>query len=70
MAVDRKGRRTSFDNIAVGSATGVERTISGGGGQSTTVYANGERIRSSVSGDPTTPGIEHFIAGTTGQTNA
>lgn len=70
MAYTERGRRRSFDNIAVGSVTGRERTIAGGGGERTvTLYAGGER-KTAVSTSPTTVGIEHFIAGTTDQTNA
>lgn len=38
MAYTKGGKRHAFDNIAVGSATGVERTIAGGGGEYTTVF--------------------------------
>jgi hypothetical protein len=31
MAYNYRGKRIGFDNIAVGSATGAERTITGGG---------------------------------------
>lgn len=29
MAVTKRGRRTAYDNISVGNATGTERTIDG-----------------------------------------
>jgi hypothetical protein len=38
MAYIMRGKRIGFDNIAVGSATGLERTIAGGGGELTSVY--------------------------------
>lgn len=72
MAVTSRGRRTAFDNIAVGSVTGKERTISGGGGEATTYY-NGkqENFRTVCNSSYTSPkDIEHFISGTTAQTNA
>lgn len=38
MAYRSRGKNINYDNIAVGSATGKERTISGGGGENTTNY--------------------------------
>ena len=72
MAETYRGRRLKFDNIAVGSATGVERTIAGGGGERTTIYGGKAENSYAVAGTSfTSPrGIEHFIAGTTDQTNA
>lgn len=74
MSFTHRGRRFAFDNIAVGSATGRERTISGGGKTDTSVWGMGERLKTSEGGQstPTSTGniIEHYIAGTTDQTNA
>jgi hypothetical protein len=71
MAFTLRGRRTAFDNIAVGSATGRERTISGGGGETVTQYGGKEENYRTVSDSSYTSEktIEHFIAGTTDQSN-
>jgi hypothetical protein len=71
MAETYRGRRIKFDNVAVGSAMGVELTIAGGGGERTTVYGGKIENYYSVSGTSFTSerNIEHFIAGTTDQTN-
>jgi hypothetical protein len=60
-----------YDNIAVGSATGVERTIAGGGGERTSIYGGLPENYRAVCGTSNTSQrrIEHFIAGTTDQTN-
>ena len=47
MARTVKGRRMGFDNIAVGSASGIELTIAGTTlphGAQTTVFGNGELV--------------------------
>jgi hypothetical protein len=71
MAETYRGRRIKFDNIAVGSATGVERTIAGGGGERTTLYGGKKEGFYQPGGTSFTSArqIEHFIAGTTDQTN-
>ena len=61
MAFTAKGRRRAFDNIAIGSATGRERTIAGGGKIETTLVANGERLRTASTGAPSTPGGAEFL---------
>lgn len=43
MAVTLRDRRTAYDNIASGSATGTERTIAGAAGPSQT-WGQGENI--------------------------
>lgn len=72
MAETYRGRRIKFDNISVGNATGIERTIAGGGGERTTVYGGQPENYRTVSDSSYTAArtIEHFIAGTTDQTNA
>ena len=69
MAETYRGRRIKFDNIAVGSATGIERTIAGGGGERTTIYGGKAENSFNATGTSfTSPrGIEKFIAGTTDQ---
>jgi hypothetical protein len=71
MAETYRGRRIKFDNVAVGSAMGVELTIAGGGGERTTVYGGALENYKAVSGTSYTSerNIEKFIAGTTDQTN-
>ena len=66
MAETYRGRRIKFDNVAVGSVMGVELTVAGGGGERTTIYGG----RPEVMAVGTSRAIEHFIAGTTDQTNA
>jgi hypothetical protein len=68
MAVDRRGRRTAFDNIAIGSATGAERTIAGGGGENTTQYNGKEENYRSVCDSSWTSEktIEHFTRSVSG----
>ena len=64
MARTVKGRRTAFDNIAVGSATGLERTIAGTTlphGAQTTPFANGERVISAGGSGTTDLGREHTL---------
>ena len=72
MAETYRGRRIKFDNIAVGSAMGVERTITGGGGERTSLYGGrAENFKSPCGSSYTSKWeIEHHIAGTTNQTNA
>ena len=68
MARTVQGRRVAFDNIAIGSATGLERTISGttlGAGSQTTPFSK-ERRRTAVTGAPSTPGAEKYFRGVTG----
>jgi hypothetical protein len=59
MATTYKGRRTRFDNIAIGSAAGVENPAVGLAGVSPG-FANGERLRTATTGDPSTSGREFF----------
>ncbi len=60
MAVLSRNRRLAYDNIAVGSATGKERTIAGAIQPAfTTVY--GGLDNGSVGADP---GLENIVAGT------
>jgi len=69
MARTVKGRRIAFDNISIGSETGLERTITGttlGSGSQVTPFANGERVRTAVTGAPSTPGREIFLRTVTG----
>ena len=64
MAVTIKGRRTAFDNIAVGSATGVELTILGTSdehGAQTTPFANGEYTYQTGGTSFTILGREHTL---------
>ncbi len=77
MAETYRGRRIKYDNIAVGSATGVERTITGGGGERTSTYGGkAENFRTVCNSSYTAARtIEHFLktvcgAATTDQTNA
>ena len=67
-----RGRIMKRDNIAVGSAMGVENTVAGGGGERTSIYGGkAENFRSACGSSYTSKReIEHFIAGTTDQTNA
>jgi hypothetical protein len=63
MARTVKGRRIAFDNISVGNAAGLERTIVGtslGSGSQTTLVGNGERLRTATTGAPSTPGSGEF----------
>jgi hypothetical protein len=71
MSETYRGRLIKYDNIAYGSATGVERTIAGGGGERTTIYGGLPENYRAVSDASYTAAraIEHFIAGTTDQTN-
>ncbi len=71
MAETYRGRRIKFDNIVVGSAAGVERTIAGGGGERTSIYGGLIENYYCPCGTSFTSerNIEHFIAGTTDQTN-
>ena len=61
MAFTHKGKRIAFDNIAVGSATGRERTRVG-----TTLFiestlqGNGERLRTATTLVASTPGAGEF----------
>lgn len=48
MAVTFKARTTNYDNIAVGSATGAERTISGAANPANTTWGNTENIQTGV----------------------
>lgn len=78
MAETYRGRRIKFDNISVGNAMGVERTISGGGGERTSIYGgNVEAFKAPCgsSGYTSARQIEKFlrtVSGnpTTDQTNA
>lgn len=69
MSYTLRSRRVSFDNIANGSVSGKERTILGNAG-STEAYRGNELVFSSSGNATTDIAIEHFIAGTTNQTNA
>lgn len=71
MARTYRGRRVSFDNIAVGQVAGAERHIAGGGGEITTPYGGKEENFYAVSGTSFTSerNIEKFIAGTTDQSH-
>lgn len=62
MAVLQKNKRTAYDNIAVGSATGKERTISGSlpPAVPTTAYGGLDNIAVGT----TDIGIENIVAGT------
>ena len=57
MAVTQRGRRTAYDNIASGSATGKERTVNGDAGV-TELYGGGAGTGStdSVGRNNLTPG--------------
>lgn len=47
MAVTLRARKTAYDNISVGNATGTERTIAGAAPPSQT-FGNGENIAVAV----------------------
>jgi hypothetical protein len=47
MAVTLRARKTAYDNIAVGSATGTERTLAGAAPPSQ-AFGNGENIQVGV----------------------
>lgn len=71
-----RGRLIKRDNIAVGSAMGVERTIAGGGGERTSIYGGAiENFKSPCGSSYTCKReIEHHMrtacgAQTTDQTN-
>lgn len=60
MGVTYRGKRVNFDNIAPGSATGVERTVAGGGGERTS-SPKPENFRSVCNSSYTSPrGYEHL----------
>lgn len=70
MARTVKGRRIAFDNIAVGSATGLERTAAGttlGSGSQTTAF-NTERVLIGTTPGTTGAalGLEHTLRTVTG----
>jgi hypothetical protein len=54
MSYNIRGHRVAYSNIADGSATGKERTISGNGG-TTEKYSGGERLKTSEGGVSTEP---------------
>jgi hypothetical protein len=71
-----RGRLIKRDNIAVGSATGVENTIAGGGGERTSIYGGAKENFKSPCGSSYTckREIEHYLktasgGQTTDQTN-